>query len=276
MANWSDCSSTTPQIPSATSGTSGGEQQNYVSFVHDHQYLYESFGHPFPGFVGAEMMKLWSRSAYDCGAENGVGGYDANINNQVETRRKTRLSSEQVDALEKSFQEEIELEQQSGATLDERKNKVKLEPDRKMKLSRELGLHPRQVAIWFQNRRARLKGKKIEELYNVLKQDFEIVSKENQSLKEEVMKLKSKLDDRESMRASRRYIAQVWLHDKVVADSTNTGISAAIQSINEVRQGRTNNPNDIPGSSGYLFGEDYSSTMLLPYWDVPNCYPSSQ
>ncbi|KAI3859095.1 hypothetical protein MKX03_008160, partial [Papaver bracteatum] len=86
-----------------------------------------------------------------------------------------------------SFQEEIELEQQPGATLDERKNKVKLDPERKMKLSREIGLHPRQVAIWFQNRRARLKGKKIEELYNVLKQDFENVLKENQKLKQEVL-----------------------------------------------------------------------------------------
>ncbi|KAI3859091.1 hypothetical protein MKX03_008156 [Papaver bracteatum] len=133
------------------------------------------------------MMKLWSSSAYDCGAQNVVGGYDANINNQVEARRKTRLSSEQVDALERSFQEEIELEQQPGATLDERKNKVKLDPERKMKLSREIGLHPRQVAIWFQNRRARLKGKKIEELYNVLKQDFENVLKENQKLKQEVL-----------------------------------------------------------------------------------------
>ncbi|KAI3902076.1 hypothetical protein MKW92_042985 [Papaver armeniacum] len=134
------------------------------------------------------MTKLWSSSVNECGAENGVGGHKANINNQVDMRRrKTRLSSEQVDALEKSFQEEIEQDQQLDAILDERKNKVKLEPERKMKLSRELGLHPRQVAIWFQNRRARLRGKKIEHLYNVLKQDFEIVSRENQHLQQEVM-----------------------------------------------------------------------------------------
>ncbi|MCL7034283.1 hypothetical protein MKW94_004852 [Papaver nudicaule] len=137
------------------------------------------------------MMKLWSTGENECTAENGVGGHEANINNQVEMRRtKIWLSSEQVDALERSFQEEIELEQQQpGATPDERKNKVKLEPEKKMKLCRELGMHPRQVAICFQNRRARLKGKKIEHLYNVLKKDFETVSRENQHLQQEVIHL---------------------------------------------------------------------------------------
>ncbi|KAI3859083.1 hypothetical protein MKX03_008148 [Papaver bracteatum] len=134
------------------------------------------------------MMKLWSSSVNECRAENGVGGQEANINNHVDMRRRnTRLSSEQVDALERSFQEEIEKEQQLETILDKRKHKVKLDPEMKMKLSRELGLHPPQVAIWFRNRRARLKGKKIEHLCNVLKRDFEIVSRENQHLQQEVI-----------------------------------------------------------------------------------------
>ncbi|KAI3879205.1 hypothetical protein MKW98_028772 [Papaver atlanticum] len=178
------------------------------------------------------MMKLWSSSVN----ENGVGGHEANINNQMDMRRrKTRLSSEQVDALERSFQEEIEQEQQLETILDERKNKVKLEPERKMKLSRELGLHPRQVAIWFQNRRARLKGKKIEHLYNVLKRDFEIVSRENQHLQQEVMKLKSKLEDHEYMQGSIGYITQVSPAEadknNFVAESTSTRMSVDIQSL---------------------------------------------
>ncbi|KAI3983787.1 hypothetical protein MKX01_005404 [Papaver californicum] len=281
MANWSYCSSssTTPQIPSPTSTTtSGGEQrqQSYITtFLHDQHYHYESFGQPFPGFVGAEMTKLWSSGANECGAEYGLGGHEANINNHVDMRRrKTRLSSEQVDALERSFQEEIELEQQLDATLDERKNKVKLEPKRKMKLSRELGLHPRQVAIWFQNRRARLKGKKIEELYNVLKQDFEIVSREKQDLKQEVMKLKSKLEDRESMHGSIGYITQVSPtdadQDKFAADeSTCTRMVVDFQSLHDIRLGGAIN---ISGCNTYLFDEeDYYSTTSLPCWDVsPN------
>jgi len=83
--------------------------------------------------------------------------------------KKKRLTSDQLESLEKSFQEEI-----------------KLDPDRKMKLSRELGLQPRQIAVWFQNRRARWKAKQLERLYDNLKQEFDSVSKEKQKLQEEV------------------------------------------------------------------------------------------
>ncbi|KAI3913459.1 hypothetical protein MKW98_003938 [Papaver atlanticum] len=224
------------------------------------------------------MMELWSSGANECKAENGLGGHDANINNQVQTgRRKRRFSSEQADALERSFQEEIEMEQQPGVTLAERKNKVKLEPGRKMRLSRELELHPRQIAIWFQNRRARLKRKKIEQLYNVLKQDFDIVCRENQHLQHEVIKLKSKLDNCGRMLASTRYVAQASPAeanlDKVATESTR--LSAAIQSTDDIRQqGRTSNSNHVSECSTYLSGnENYYSTTSLPYWDVSPGYP---
>ncbi|CAL0308217.1 unnamed protein product [Lupinus luteus] len=59
---------------------------------------------------------------------------------QAEGKKRRRLNMEQVKTREKSF---------------ELGNK--LEPERKMQLARALGLHPKQVAIWFQNRRARWK-----------------------------------------------------------------------------------------------------------------------
>jgi len=83
--------------------------------------------------------------------------------------KKKRLTSDQLDSLESSFQKEI-----------------KLDPDRKMKLSKELGLQPRQIAVWFQNRRARWKNKQLEHLYDSLKQEFDVISKEKQKLEEEV------------------------------------------------------------------------------------------
>nr|ACI42916.1 tendril-less [Vicia sativa] len=86
--------------------------------------------------------------------------------------KKNKLTSNQVDALERSFHEEI-----------------KLDPERKMKLSAELGLQPRQVAVWFQNRRTRWKTKQLEQDYDVLKQ-------ENQKLQDEVMTLKEKLKEK--------------------------------------------------------------------------------
>ncbi|KAJ7534207.1 hypothetical protein O6H91_13G083900 [Diphasiastrum complanatum] len=97
--------------------------------------------------------------------------------------KKRRLSVEQVKALEVSF----ELES-------------KLEPERKLQLARELELQPKQVAIWFQNRRARLKTKQLgidydilREGYKLLKADFDTLLQERRKLQAQVMELNEKL-----------------------------------------------------------------------------------
>ncbi|KAL1328035.1 hypothetical protein HN51_037994 [Arachis hypogaea] len=99
--------------------------------------------------------------------------------------KKRRLSVEQVKALEKNFEVEN-----------------KLEPDRKVKLAQELGLQPRQVAVWFQNRRARWKTKQLERDYGVLKANyealklnFEKLQQDNQALHKEIKGLKSRMQD---------------------------------------------------------------------------------
>lgn len=86
--------------------------------------------------------------------------------------KKKRLNLEQVKALEKSF---------------ELGNK--LEPERKVQLAKALGLQPRQIAIWFQNRRARWKTKHLEKEYEVLKKQFEAVKADNDKLKTQNQKL---------------------------------------------------------------------------------------
>lgn len=90
--------------------------------------------------------------------------------------KKKRLNLEQVKALEKSF---------------ELGNK--LEPERKMQLARALGLQPRQIAIWFQNRRARWKTKQLEKDYDILKRQFEALKADNDALKSQNNKLQSEL-----------------------------------------------------------------------------------
>ncbi|GAA0158988.1 homeodomain transcription factor [Lithospermum erythrorhizon] len=90
--------------------------------------------------------------------------------------KKRRLNMEQVRTLEKNF---------------ELGNK--LEPERKMQLARALGLQPRQVAIWFQNRRARWKTKQLEKDYEILKRQFDAMKTENDSLEAHNQKLQAEI-----------------------------------------------------------------------------------
>ncbi|CAK7335827.1 unnamed protein product [Dovyalis caffra] len=93
---------------------------------------------------------------------------------------KRRFSDEQIKFLEFMFESESRPESRI-----------------KQQLANELGLEPRQVAIWFQNRRARLKTKQIEKEYSTLKasydalaSSFESLKRENQSLLIQLQKLK--------------------------------------------------------------------------------------
>jgi homeobox-leucine zipper protein len=90
--------------------------------------------------------------------------------------KKKRLNLEQVKALEKSF---------------ELGNK--LEPERKVQLAKALGLQPRQIAIWFQNRRARWKTKQLEKDYEVLKKQFEAIKADNDALHAQNKKLNAEV-----------------------------------------------------------------------------------
>ncbi|KAI3854345.1 hypothetical protein MKW98_011518 [Papaver atlanticum] len=261
------------RIPFPTSEGGEEQQQHFVNGGPHYQFDY------FAGSVGAEMMKLWSGCVNDHEAENGGGVHEANIiNNQVDLRRKkTKLTSEQVEALEKSFQEDIHLEQQqtTGSTIELRKNGVKLEPEKKLKLSKELGLHPRQVATWFQNRRARLKGKQVERLYNVLKQEYEVVLRENQNLHQEVMELKDKLDGCRSRQASTgntEHGSLLQAQYNFVSESRRT--SVAIQCTNGIEHGNSNT--QISEPDNYLCSDEanYYSTASFPYgWGVSPEYP---
>ena len=103
--------------------------------------------------------------------------------NMMMSEKKRRLSVDQVKALEKNFEVEN-----------------KLEPERKVKLAQELGLQPRQVAVWFQNRRARWKTKQLERDYGVLKANydslklkFDSLHQDNETLLKEVTLITSSL-----------------------------------------------------------------------------------
>ncbi|XP_050377900.1 homeobox-leucine zipper protein ATHB-40 [Argentina anserina] len=94
--------------------------------------------------------------------------------------KKRKLTEEQVTLLELNFG-----------------NEHKLESEKKDRLASELGLDPRQVAVWFQNRRARWKNKKLEEEYSTLKKAHENVVVEKCKLESEMQKLKEQLAEAE-------------------------------------------------------------------------------
>ncbi|KAJ6796482.1 homeobox-leucine zipper protein HAT22-like [Iris pallida] len=90
------------------------------------------------------------------------------------TRKKLRLTKEQSALLEDKFREH--------STLN---------PKQKQALAKQLNLRPRQVEVWFQNRRARTKLKQTELDCEVLRRCCETLSMENRRLHTELQELKA-------------------------------------------------------------------------------------
>ncbi|MCL7041780.1 hypothetical protein MKW94_029465 [Papaver nudicaule] len=105
--------------------------------------------------------------------ENGDEDFDEYLR---QPEKKRRLTVDQVEFLERSFEVEN-----------------KLEPQRKVQLAKDLGLQPRQVAIWFQNRRARWKTKLLEKDYDSLKASYDTLKINYENLLKETEKLKTEV-----------------------------------------------------------------------------------
>ncbi|GFP97453.1 homeobox-leucine zipper protein hat14 [Phtheirospermum japonicum] len=91
-------------------------------------------------------------------------------------RKKLRLTRDQTTLLEDSF-----------------KQQTTLNTAQKHALAEKLNLKPRQVEVWFQNRRARTKLKQTEVDCEFLKRNCERLSEENWRLKKEVLELRSSM-----------------------------------------------------------------------------------
>nr|XP_043611065.1 homeobox-leucine zipper protein HOX11-like [Erigeron canadensis] len=90
------------------------------------------------------------------------------------TRKKLRLTKEQSSFLEDSFKEH--------STLN---------PKQKQALAKQLNLRPRQVEVWFQNRRARTKLKQTEVDCEYLKRCCDTLTEENRRLQKELQELRA-------------------------------------------------------------------------------------
>ncbi|XP_024370524.1 uncharacterized protein [Physcomitrium patens] len=136
--------------------------------------------------AGCGQKRLFYPTFENSPVEETEDGDDGGDEGRVEKKR--RLTFDQVRSLERNFEMEN-----------------KLEPERKMQLAKELGLQPRQVAVWFQNRRARWKTKQLERDYEVLnsgylklKVEFETALREKDFLKAEVQRLSGKTSSQDS------------------------------------------------------------------------------
>ncbi|KAL9676516.1 hypothetical protein QQ045_004730 [Rhodiola kirilowii] len=200
-------------------------------------FLY-SYNNQHPPWPAATLLDLDVRHN-NCNETNEYHNYCGSNNMQD---KKKRLTCDQMESLERSFLEEI-----------------KLDPDRKMRLARELGLQPRQIAVWFQNRRARWKNKQLERLYDALKHEYDVVSTEKQKLQHQVAKLKAMLREH----GVRNQVSSTTGYNEVSAEESIESAAAVVQ--------------PPPSSSGsyrmeetkyFINAEDY--TPLLPvqpsYW----------
>ncbi|CAI0430618.1 unnamed protein product [Linum tenue] len=118
---------------------------------------------------------------------------DDNDGGSTAARKKLRLTKDQSALLEESF-----------------KHHSTLNPKQKQALARQLNLRPRQVEVWFQNRRARTKLKQTEVDCEFLKKCCETLTDENRRLHKELQDLKAlKLPPPQAAAAA---AAQFYMH----------------------------------------------------------------
>ncbi|KAF8054150.1 hypothetical protein N665_1343s0005 [Sinapis alba] len=151
--------------------------------------------------------------------------------------RKRKLTDEQVIMLEHSFE-----------------NEHKLESGRKEKIAGGLGLDPRQVAVWFQNRRARWKNKKLEEEYANLKSQHESLLLGQSHLESQVLKLTEQLSEAQNEIQK--------LSERLVVQETSTNSSSSSLSVEA-----NDTPTDTTNYNIPLYMLDNSYLQNMEYWD---------
>ncbi|KAG8382567.1 hypothetical protein BUALT_Bualt05G0090800 [Buddleja alternifolia] len=125
-----------------------------------------------------DILRIWKRL--------GEGNLEFMSSTKKTTKNfnRKRFNDDQIKSLETTFETEARPE-------------LRL----KQHLANKLGLQPRQIAIWFQNKRARSKSKQIELEYSMLKSNYDklasqfaVLREENQTLLIQLQRLKKMAD----------------------------------------------------------------------------------
>ncbi|MQM07512.1 hypothetical protein Taro_040358 [Colocasia esculenta] len=111
--------------------------------------------------------------------------------NEME-RALARVTSDEEDGGEGSRNKKLRLSKDQAAVLEESfREHHTLNPRQKLALAKQLNLRPRQVEVWFQNRRARTKLKQTEVDCELLRRCCEGLTEENRRLQKEVQELRA-------------------------------------------------------------------------------------
>ncbi|PKA54232.1 Homeobox-leucine zipper protein HOX19 [Apostasia shenzhenica] len=127
-----------------------------------------------PGDTGRQPSPHSAGSSSFSNIKNGAEAASDETEEDGGARKKLRLTKEQSALLEDRFKEHSSLN-----------------PKQKLALAKQLNLRPRQVEVWFQNRRARTKLKQTEVDCEFLRRFCETLTDENRRLHRELQELKA-------------------------------------------------------------------------------------